>query len=125
MDLLQREAELQEIVQLVGSDALPEDQQLTLEIARLIREVFLQQNAYHPVDTYCSMQKQYKMLKFIMKYGDQATAALSRGAPLNTLATLKSKAEFTKSKFEQDFDKDLARIEKMMEEEFKNLEVAA
>jgi V/A-type H+-transporting ATPase subunit A len=125
MDLLQREAELQEIVQLVGSDALPEDQQLTLEIARLIREVFLQQNAYHPVDTYCSMQKQYKMLKFVMKYGDQATAALSRGAPLNTLANLKSKAEFTKSKFEQDFDKDLARIEKMMEEEFKNLEVAA
>ncbi len=52
MELLQKEAELQEIVQLVGSDALPEEQKLTLEVARMIREIFLQQNAYHPVDTY-------------------------------------------------------------------------
>ncbi len=125
MDLLQREAELQEIVQLVGSDALPEDQQLVLEIARLIREVFLQQNAYHVVDTYCSMQKQYRMLKFIMRYADQATAALARGAPLNTLANLKSKAEFTKAKFEADFEGEMVKIDKMMDEEFKNLEVAA
>src|SRR6266850_5836402 len=123
MDLLQREAELQEIVQLVGSDALPEDQQLTLEIARLIREVFLQQNAYHPVDTYCSMPKQYKMLKFIMRYADLAQSALARGALLNTLATLKSKAEFTKAKFEADFDGEMKRIESMMDEEFKQLEV--
>ncbi len=66
MELLQKEAELQEIVQLVGSDALPEtSRQLTLEVARMIREVFLQQNAYHPVDTYCPMTKQYAMLKAI------------------------------------------------------------
>jgi V/A-type H+-transporting ATPase subunit A len=125
MDILQREAELQEIVQLVGSDALPEDQQLTLEIARLIRETFLQQNAYHAVDTYCSMPKQYKMLKFIMGYADRAIEALQRGAPLLTLASLKSKAEFTKVKFEENFDGELAKIAKMMDEEFKNLEVAA
>ena len=125
MDLLQRESELQEIVQLVGSDALPEDQQLTLEIARLIREVFLQQNAYHPVDTYCSMQKQYRMMKFIMRYADQAQSALARGAPLNTLANMKAKAEFTKVKFEADFEGEMAKIEKMLEDEFKTMEVAA
>ena len=125
MDLLQRESELQEIVQLVGSDALPEDQQLTLEIARLIREVFLQQNAYHPVDTYCSMQKQYRMMKFIMRYADQANSALGRGAPLNTLANMKAKAEFTKVKFEADFEGEMAKIEKMLDDEFKSMEVAA
>jgi V/A-type H+-transporting ATPase subunit A len=125
MDILQREAELQEIVQLVGSDALPEDQQLTLEIARLIRETFLQQNAYHAVDTYCSMQKQYRMLKFVMGYADKATDALGRGAPLATLASLKSKGEFTKVKFEENFDGELERIQKMMDQEFEKLEVAA
>ncbi len=125
MDLLQREAELQEIVQLVGSDALPEDQQLILEIARLIREVFLQQNAYHAVDTYCSMQKQYRMLKFILRYGERASQALQRGAPLQTLANMKAKAEFTKTKFEADFDGEMAKVEKMLEEEFKAMEVAA
>lgn len=126
MDLLQRESELQEIVQLVGSDALPEDQQLTLEIARLIREVFLQQNAYHPVDTYCSMQKQYRMMKFIMRYADGANSALTRGAALNSLANMKAKNEFTKVKFEVDFDGEMAKIEKMLDDEFKSLmEVAA
>jgi V/A-type H+-transporting ATPase subunit A len=125
MDILQREAELQEIVQLVGSDALPEDQQLTLEIARLIRETFLQQNAYHNVDTYCSMKKQYRMLQFIMGYADKATDALGRGAQLNTLANLKSKGEFTKVKFEENFEGEMERIQKMMDEEFEQLEVAA
>lgn len=125
MDILQREAELQEIVQLVGSDALPEDQQLTLEIARLIRETFLQQNAYHAVDTYCAMKKQYRMLQFVMEYADKATEALGRGAPLGTLATLKSKSEFTKVKFEENFEGEMERIQKMMDEEFEKMEVAA
>jgi V/A-type H+-transporting ATPase subunit A len=123
MDILQREAELQEIVQLVGSDALPEDQQLTLEIARLIRETFLQQNAYHDVDTYCSMKKQYRMLRFVMDYADKAIEALGRGAPLLTLATMKSKAEFTKVKFEEKFEEEMVRVEKMMDEEFEKMEV--
>ncbi len=125
MDILQREAELQEIVQLVGSDALPEDQQLTLEIARLIRETFLQQNAYHTVDTYCSMKKQYRMLQFVMDYANKAIEALRRGAPLNTLATLNSKAEFTKVKFEEKFDDEMVRIQKMMDREFEKMEVTA
>ena len=90
MELLQRESELQEIVQLVGSDALPEDQQLTLEIARMIREYFLQQNAYHDVDTYCSLKKQFAMLNEIMVFGKYAKTALAAGVPMPKILDLKS-----------------------------------
>ncbi|HEY9246156.1 MAG TPA: ATP synthase subunit A, partial [Candidatus Methanoperedens sp.] len=103
MELLQKESELQEIVQLVGSDALPEDQQLTLEIARMIREYFLQQNAYHEVDTFCPMDKQYKLLKAILSWGDKAQNALEGGASVEDIMKLKSKDDLAKVKFEKDF----------------------
>ncbi|ABE52165.1 ATP synthase subunit A [Methanococcoides burtonii] len=118
MDLLQQESELQEIVQLVGSDALPEDQQLTLEVARMVREYFLQQNAFHPVDTYCPFDKQYKLLKSITRYGELATAALESGVPMNKIITIKSKDELAKVKFEENFDAALDVVMKKMDEEF-------
>ena len=121
MELLQKEAELQEIVQLVGSDALPEDQQLILEIARMVREYFLQQNAYHEVDTYCPMDKQYKLLKAIMLWGDKAQTALENNIPVEEILKLKSKDELAKVKFEKDFDKALKEITNSMEEEFDHL----
>ncbi len=121
MELLQKEAELQEIVQLVGSDALPEDQQLTLEIARMIREYFLQQNAYHDVDTYCPMDKQYKLLKAITIWGNKAQSALESGAAVEDIMKLKSKDALAKVKFEKDFDSALGAVTKSMEEEFGNL----
>ncbi|NJD78332.1 MAG: ATP synthase subunit A [Candidatus Methanoperedens sp.] len=121
MELLQRESELQEIVQLVGSDALPEDQQLTLEIARMIREYFLQQNAYHEVDTFCPMDKQYKLLKAILVWGDRAQSALESGAPVEDIMKSKSKDDLAKVKFEKDFDGALGVITKTMDEEFKKL----
>ncbi len=121
MELLQKEAELQEIVQLVGSDALPEDQQLTLEIARMIREFFLQQNAYHDVDTFCPMDKQYKLLKAITTWGNRAQSALETGAPIEDIMKLKSKDELAKIKFEKDFDGALGTVTKNMEEEFSKL----
>ncbi len=121
MELLQRESELQEIVQLVGSDALPEDQQLTLEIARMIREYFLQQNAYHEVDTFCPMDKQYKLLKAILAWGDKAQTALEGGASVEDIMKSKSKDDLAKVKFEKDFDGALGVITKSMEEEFKKL----
>ncbi len=121
MELLQKEAELQEIVQLVGSDALPEDQQLTLEIARMIREYFLQQNAYHEVDTFCPMDKQYKLLKAITAWGDRAHNALEAGAPIEDIMKLKSKDDLAKVKFEKDFDSALSVITKTMEDEFAKL----
>jgi len=118
MDLLQEESELQEIVQLVGSDALPENQQLVLEICRMLREYFLQQNAFHPVDTYCSFDKQYKLLKAISKYGDMAEAALESGVPMKDILALESKDELAKVKFEEDFDSALNTVMDKMDKEF-------
>ncbi|ELK54805.1 V-type ATP synthase subunit A, partial [Haloferax sp. BAB-2207] len=79
VDVLDEENELQEIVQLVGKDALPEDQQLTLEIARYLREAYLQQNAFHPTDTYCSPEKTYGILTAIHTFNDEAFKALEAG----------------------------------------------
>jgi len=121
MELLQKEAELQEIVQLVGSDALPEDQQLTLEITRMIREYFLQQNAYHEVDTFCPMDKQYKLLKAITTWGSRAQSALEGGVAIENIMKSKSKDDLAKVKFEKDFDTALGVILKSMDEEFKKL----
>lgn len=124
MELLQRESELQEIVQLVGSDALPEDQQLTLEIARMIREYFLQQNAYHEVDTFCSLKKQFMMISEIMAFGRLANKALAAGVPIPKILALKSKNDLAKVKFEADFEKYLTNIDSEMKAEFKALEAA-
>ncbi len=121
MDLLQQEAELQEIVQLVGSDALPEDQQIVLEISRMIREYFLQQNAFHPVDTYCPFDKQYKLLKAISKYGEMATAALEAGIPMKDILSVESKDELAKVKFEEDFQSALDVVMTKMDKEFAQL----
>jgi len=71
MKILQKEAELQEIVQLVGPDALPERERVILEISRMIREDFLQQNAFHEIDTYTSLKKQYLILKAIWDLHDK------------------------------------------------------
>lgn len=114
MEILQKESELQEIVQLVGSDALPEKEQLTLEIARALREIFLQQHAYHDVDSYCSLQKQYKLLKTILDYGERAHKSLDRGVPLANLIGLKSMEILAKSKFERDFDAELQKVHEQM-----------
>ncbi|MCZ7400694.1 MAG: ATP synthase subunit A [Candidatus Methanoperedens sp.] len=121
MELLQKESELQEIVQLVGSDALPEDQQLTLEIARMIREYFLQQNAYHEVDTYCPMEKQFKLMKAIMSWGDKAQNALEGGAAVEDIMKSKTKDDLAKVKYEKEFDTALGVILKSMDEEFAKL----
>jgi V/A-type H+-transporting ATPase subunit A len=121
MNILQREDELQEIVQLVGSDALPEDQQLLLEVARLIREYFLQQNAYHPVDTYCSMDKQLKMMQAIRKFHDLAFRALKERVPMQDIISVASKDELTKTKFEAEFDIELQKVYDLMDKEFEDL----
>ncbi|WP_091709958.1 ATP synthase subunit A [Methanolobus vulcani] len=118
MDLLQQESELQEIVQLVGSDALPEDQQLILEICRMLREYFLQQNAFHPVDTYCPFDKQYKLLKAISKYSDMAQASLEAGIPMKDILSVESKDDLAKVKFEENFDDALNVVMEKMDKEF-------
>ena len=88
IDTLDEEAELQEIVQLVGKDALPDDQQLTLEVARYLREAWLQQNAFHDVDTYCSPEKTYLMLEAIKVFNDEAFDALDAGVPVEEITDI-------------------------------------
>ncbi len=125
MELLQKEAELQEIVQLVGSDSLPEHDQITLEIARNIREIFLQQHAYHEVDSYCSIQKQYSLLKTIHEYGAACYEALEKGVLLTDIFKMKSIGLLAKAKFELDFDRELEKVVAEMKKEFKALGVEA
>jgi V/A-type H+/Na+-transporting ATPase subunit A len=105
MELLQKEAELQEIVQLVGSDALPPEQQVTLEAARLVREIYLQQNAYDKVDAYSSLQKDYKLWKAILRYQTLAQKALAAGATTKEITGLPVVTDLARSRFEADFDK--------------------
>ncbi|MBA1342567.1 MAG: V-type ATP synthase alpha chain [ANME-2 cluster archaeon] len=124
MEILQKESELQEIVQLVGSDALPEDQQLTMEVARMLREIFLQQNAFHPVDTFCTMDHQYGLLKAILKYSDMANNALESGVPLEDITSVKSKDDLSKVKFEKELDKELDKVLATMDAEFETMREA-
>lgn len=82
MRILQAEEELRNIVKLVGPEALPDKQRLILETARVLRIAFLQQNALDPIDTYCSPQKQFKMLKIIVDFHHLADGVVSKGAPI-------------------------------------------
>lgn len=88
MRILQNEAELEEIVKLVGMDALSAPDRLTLETARSVREDYLHQDAFHEVDTYTSIEKQYLMMKLILEYYDVAADALSKGADIEKLVGL-------------------------------------
>lgn len=101
--LLQVEAELQEIVQLVGSDALPVDQQLTLEVARMIREFFLQQNGFHDVDAFCDIRLQYKMAKAILTFQDAAKTAMSSGAALGDVVNVQGRSDLMRGRFESGY----------------------
>jgi V/A-type H+-transporting ATPase subunit A len=125
MEVLQKEAELQEIVQLVGSDALPESEQVTIEVARMIREIFLQQNAYDAVDTFCDMTKQYDMMKAIKLFAELAYAAQIAGVSPTQINGVKSKNELNQIKFIKDYKPELAKIEKEMDAEFNTLRSAA
>jgi V/A-type H+-transporting ATPase subunit A len=121
MEVLQKEAELQEIVQLVGSDALPEEQKLTLEVARMIREIFLQQNAYHPVDTYSPLRRQYAFMKTIRRFGDLAKKAVEGEVPIELVLDLPVRNRLVKSKLEPNVDQELEEIGKEMEGQFEGL----
>ncbi len=118
MTILQEEEKLMEIVQLVGSDALPEKEQLTLEVARMLREFLLQQNAYHDIDTYCSLQKSYLLMKTILHFADLASSSLGKGARIKDVLELKSKDRIADAKFTKDHEKLLSDVQKQMNAEF-------
>ena len=85
MTILQREAELEELVRLVGIDSLAHDDRLLMQAAKMIREDFLHQNAFDDRDTYTSLAKQHRLLKTILLYYDEARKALKEGVTLDTL----------------------------------------
>jgi V/A-type H+-transporting ATPase subunit A len=105
MYLLQKEVELQEIVQLVGPDALPESEKAILEVTRMIREDFLQQSAYHEIDSFCPLEKQYWMLKVILTFYERISDAMNKGISLNKILKLPLKAEIGRMKELGDVEK--------------------
>lgn len=125
MALLQEESNLQEVVRLVGRDSLSEADQLKLEVAKSLREDFLQQNAFHEVDTYCSLPKQFKMLNLILGFYDEAKKALDAGVYLDEILKIESREGITRSKnisenelekFDELFETVEADIEKLISE---------
>ena len=121
MKTLQKEAELQEVVQMVGSDSLPDEQKITLEVAKMIREIFLQQNAYDPVDCYSPLERQHVMLSLIKKYSDLADKALAAGVQVDKIAYLPVRSKFNQAKYEQDIDALLKQVGEDMEKQFAEL----
>ena len=98
MGILQKEAELQEVVQLVGYDALPEKEKSVLDIAKMIREDFLQQSAFDEIDTYCSLNKQFMMLSSIIRMGKLQSDALDRGVTMSMLQGIASREKISRMK---------------------------
>ncbi len=123
MALLQKESELQEIVKLVGPDALPPRERATLESARMIREDFLQQSAYHPVDTYCSSKKQYEMLRLILKFNDLIIDAVGKNVHIDDIIAMKSRENLARMKnvLNKQFEKQFKETENELEKEIKSL----
>ena len=88
LEVLQRENRLQQVVKLVGPDALPDDQRLILETARLLREGFLQQNALDEVDSYATIEKQMRMLEIILHFHERAAGIIAKGCPIVVIHNL-------------------------------------
>lgn len=110
--ILQEEANLMEIVKLIGSDVLPEGQKATLEIARVIRQGFLQQNAFHKEDTYVPLEKQFKMMEIILYLNDRMKALVERSIPISQLNGSGITEEIIKMKYTVP-NNDLSRFDEL------------
>ena len=104
MATLQEEAELDEIVKMVGKDSLGVDDQLTLEIAKMIREDFLQQNSFNEIDWYSSFDRQFRLLKLILDYDSLCRDAVAKGAPLKELTAIDAREKIGRAKSVPDED---------------------
>jgi len=121
MSILVREGELEEIVQLVGSDALPEDQKLTLEIARMLREYFLQQDAFNDIDTYCNLEKQYMIIKTILEFSEKAEGAIEVGKSIEKIVDLPCRAMIGRTRYVKDYQEHLEKVKNAIQKDFNNL----
>ena len=123
MRILQEESKLQEIVKLVGEDVLPDDQRLTLEIAKVIKVGYLQQNAFHQVDTYVPLKKQYRMLKVIEQLYRSAEEAVKAGIPISKVRNENLFNEIVRMKYSipNDFTDEFDRLEKRIRDYYEDL----
>ncbi len=121
VDTLDEESELEEIVQLVGRDALPEDQQLTLEVARYLREAWLQQNALHDVDQYCPPEKTYEILRAIKVFNDEAFAALDAGATVEEIRDADAPPKLNRIGTTEEYEAFIEEVTDEIEEELQAL----
>ena len=124
MALLQEEARLDEIVRLVGVDSLDYRDRLTLDVARSIREDYLHQVAFHDVDTYTSLDKQFGMLKAILKWYDRGLVALSNNVNYNDIIVMEVLSKIGRMKYieEQSFGKEIQEILEAIDLEYEKLE---
>ena len=125
LELLQRESRLQQVVKLVGPDALPDDQRLILETARLLRDGFLQQNALDEVDTYSTIEKQMRMLRIILDFQTRAARVIAKGCPIFVVRSLpvvqrivRMKSSVTNQQVEQ-----IDEIQQALDEQMHQLEM--
>ena len=117
MSLLQEEAELEEIVKMVGMDALSPGDRLKMEAARSIREDFLHQNSFHEVDTYTSLKKQYMMMQLVNAFYEKAVEALGKGAELRKLISMPVREQIGRFKYvrEDALDEEYAKVQEELD----------
>jgi V/A-type H+-transporting ATPase subunit A len=122
MKLLQQEAELEEMVRLVGIESLSQPDRLILKTAKSLREDFLHQNAFHEVDTYASMKKQFLLLKLILQTHLLSQAALDKGLTVEKMAALPANEQIARAKFTAEDNIDsFAETEKNMDKQLQDL----
>jgi len=121
--VLQREDTLKEIVRLLGPEALPDDEKLILEVARMIKIGFLQQNSFDKVDTYCSPEKQFKLLKLLVEFYKSGQRALKENASLADIRALPIISNLLKARMDVPDDQleQLDQLSHNMNEQFKNI----
>ena len=122
MDLLQREVRLQQVVKLVGPDALPDTQRFVLDVCALFKNAFLQQNAFDEIDRFSTPQKQMRMLQVILAFWRRGAEAIKRGVTLLKIRRMKVFQDIIKMKFNianedlDSFDKLVARLERSFDQ---------
>jgi V/A-type H+-transporting ATPase subunit A len=121
--ILQREDTLKEIVRLLGPEALPDEEKLILEVARMIKIGLLQQNSFDDVDTFCSPEKQFKLMKLLVDFYDKGQQAIKSGATLADIRVMSIIPSILKARMDIKDDEmsKLDQLEKEMEEQFKSI----
>lgn len=125
--LLKEEEDLREIVALIGAEILGDKQRCVFEVAKMLKEYFLLQNAFHPVDAYCSIDKTYKMLRTLLRFYEKTKISIASGVPLVKILSLPVRKELSRLKIlpSKEFDEVNVKLNKEMDEQFEKLNSGA